>query len=527
MCGQCQKAKLNCEGIVEDGSFIFLSENEFAGGSRKRRRGPNVTAATPTATATTTTTTPTTTPPDPAALQDLSVILSPHRNKAIAASAPHVFPSILDIPIDVQALTYYAHAHVDVPDGVPEIMQGHVQYTLAEWALSPPDSILGLSVSAVSHATFGRARKSSAALAMASSMYSKALVKTNAALRDAVQITDDAVLLSALLLSFYENSVMERSSPTSWNIEAMASRSFAHHDGAMALLKLRRQRASPTSKSMELDKLTRRQLMRTLVLRKMPLPLWLRDGSRYGEKGFALELDRYMVIVAKLRHQASRMQLGRSGCTMVLDHQRREELQALQAEAQALDYALASWAAKLPADMHYSSFAVCADPNEDAYDRSYNGTIHIYPTVGHAGLWNRYRALRMAVNLIILQVLATLPPSSDLDSSILHETVRLNILGLAEHVCESVPFTLGTIRTYQVDGHDQFYVTKAAISPKEGIKASTAYYICWPLALISTICAVPEEPRQYLRDTLLAVSEIVDDGVLERLATAAANHILV
>lgn len=75
----------------------------------------------------------------------------------------------------------------------------------------------------------------------------------------------------------------------------MASRSFAHHDSAMAVLNFRRQLDQHTDYSMELDKLVRRQLTRSLLLPSMPVLSWLRDGSQYGEHGFAIELDRCMV----------------------------------------------------------------------------------------------------------------------------------------------------------------------------------------------------------------------------------------
>ncbi|KAF2795755.1 hypothetical protein K505DRAFT_406770 [Melanomma pulvis-pyrius CBS 109.77] len=534
VCGQCQKAKVTCQGVVEDGNFIFLNENEYAGGSRKRRRGPNVT------TTTTTTTTAPTMSTEALAIQGHFNTTMPLRTESTSGfsndilnfgTSPtepldfHISPA-LDIPLDVQALAYYTRIHVEVPHGVPEVMDGHLKYALADWFQSKPDSILSLAISAVSHATFGRAQRSQAALNVGCAMYSRALVKTNMALKDANEVTHDSVLLSAMLLSFYENSVLDRVSQTSSrDIEAIGSRSFAHHDGAMALLKLRRQRGWPTNTNMELDKLVRRQLMRSLLLRSIPLPLWLRDGSKYGETGFALEMDRYMVIVAKLRHQASRLSKGPAKCSAPISDEKMAELRSFLAETQALDSALARWATILPAELQYRSIAVQQEPHIEIGDRSFNGTIHIYPTVGHAGLWNRYRALRLAVNALILRALSAVPVPLELDLNALKDAVKSIIYRLAEDLCESVPFTLDLIGTYQVDGKEQFFVTQNPTSLKGAIKASTAYFICWPLALVITIPDIPDRPRQYLRDRLLDVSEIVDDGVLERLAITSVHGI--
>jgi hypothetical protein len=520
---------------VEDGNFIFLDENEFAGGGRKRRRGPNVTMTT-TAAETTTTTLPSASP----VAQDNMMAASPRRtvnssgffNDAVDFGTHPTKPPnfdispALDIPLDIQALAYYAHVHVDVPHDVPEAMDGHLRYALADWSRSAPDSILSLAISAVAHATFGRAQRMHAALAVGSKMYSKALTKTNMALRDTNEVTHDAVLLAAMLLSYYENSVTDKGSNLSGrDIEDIGARSFAHHDGAMALLKLRRQRGWSVHTNLELDKLVRRQLMRTLVLRRMPLPPWLRDGAQYGETGYALELDRYMVIVAKLRHQVYVFSMDTTKCTIPVSEEKVAQLRDFSAEAQALDSALARWASGLPADLQYSSIAVHKDPGIESEDGSFNGTIHVYPTVGHAGLWNRYRVLRIAVNALILQTLSAVPVPLELDLNTLKDAVRTIIYRLSEDLCESVPFTLDLVAVEQVNGQDRFSVTKASTPLSGAIKASTAYFICWPLALVITIPEIPKGPRQYLRDRLLDVSEIVDDGVLERLATTPFQSI--
>ncbi|KAF2714942.1 hypothetical protein K504DRAFT_421231 [Pleomassaria siparia CBS 279.74] len=522
VCGQCQKTKLTCKGVVEDGSFIFLDENEYAGGVRKRRRGPNVT------TAATTTSTKASTLPTNLITQENFNTKSPSAGsddfslfdiEPMDAQNFQLFPA-LDIPLEAQAIAYYVHIHVDIPYGVPEAMDSHLKYATIDWSQSEPDSVLRLAISAVSHATFGRARRSQAALTVGCTLYSKALVKTNMALRNPREVTDDTVLLSAMLLSFYENSVMDRRSDVvSRDIEVIGSRSFAHHDGAMALLKLRRQRGWPTNRSMELDKLVRRQLMRTLVLRSMPVPPWLRDGSQYDEFGQALELDRFTVIVAKVRHQTSVLCKGLAKCTVSISDEQIAQLHSFLAEAQTLDSALGRWASNLPAELQYTSVSVDTDPDLGTIDRSFNGTIHIYPTVGHAGLWNRYRALRIAVNSVILMAMSAIPIPLNLETISLKGAVKTTMCRLAEDLCESVPFALNMIGAYQIAGKDRFFVTKPPTDIKGDLKTCTAIFLCWPLALVITIPELPETPGHYLRKRLLDVSKIVDDGVLERIAT--------
>lgn len=425
----------------------------------------------------------------------------------------------LDIPLEDQALTYYSRYYVEVPHGLPEIVDGHLKYALADWCYSQPQSILSLAIFAVSHATFGRTRKSYAALVVGSMKYSKALVKTNLALKDASEATHDEVLLAVMLLSFYENSVMDKTSHvSSRDIQVIASRSFAHHDGAMAVLNLRRQLGERANCSMELDKLVRRQLIRSLLLRSMPLPSWLRDGSQYGEYGFALELDRCMVGAAKLRHQASSLSVDSASLSMSYRYDEMARLRRLLAEAQTLDDALVIWANNLPTENRYSTRTLQGDGRVETGNKILDGTVHIYPTVGHAGMWNRYRALRLTVNDIMLKTLFVLTESPDSDTESLEDAAKLRIQRLADDLCASVPYMLGLIETRHVAGHDVTVVIKVPASLKVSAKATTASLLCWPLTMATMVSGIPERHQRYLRNRLLDVSEIVDDGVLERIA---------
>ena len=429
-----------------------------------------------------------------------------------------------NVPLGDQALWYYSRYYVEVPYGFPEMVDGHLKYASADWCYSQPQSILSLAILAVSHATFGRARKSHAALAVGCKKYFDALVKTNIALKDMSDATHDEVILAVMLLSFYENAAKDKMSPVS-NLQIMASRSFAHHDGAMALLYLRRQLGQRTHRSIELDKLVRRQLMRSLLLRSMSLPIWLRNGSQYGEHGFALELDRCMVGAAELRHQASIICVD---CVSLPKSDGNDDivrLRRLLAEAQTLDNVLAIWASELPSENGYSIQAVQQDGHVETGNRILDDIIHTYPTVGHAGMWNRYHALRLTINDIMLKTLSILAASFQLDTKSLEEAAHSRILHLADDLCASVPYTLGLIEPHHAAVHDGNVVFKVSGSVNVAVKATTASLLCWPLTIATMLSGIPERHHHYLRNRLLDVSEIVNDGVLEGVA-AGFSHVI-
>lgn len=436
-------------------------------------------------------------------------------------------PRWLSIPVslntsqDDQALSYYLRCHVEVSDGWPAIVDrwdNHLRYAFTDQHYSQPQSVLSLAISAVSHATFGRARKSRAALAIGSTQYSRALVKINRVLSDPSQATHDDVLLAVMLLSFYENSAADKTSNvSSSDIETIASGSFAHHKGAMSMLRLRRRVGQRTSRSMELDKLVRRQLIRTWILLNRLPPPWFLDGSQF-EEGVALGLDYCMVETAKLRHQISNLAASLASLLPSAHVELMARSYRILARAQTLDASLDTWANHLPVDYSYSIHNIEDDERIEVGDAIFDSTVHVYPTVGHAGLWNRYRTLRLIVYEIILRCLSMCARSSDSSMESLVQATTLKIRRVAEDLCASIPYLFGLLEVQHQPEQGLAVFAKVPACLKMAVKASTAAFLCWPLNEALLIHRIPERHRRYFRDRLLDVSEIVDDGVMARVA---------
>ncbi|CAG8980152.1 hypothetical protein HYALB_00007390 [Hymenoscyphus albidus] len=159
-CNRRQKAKIFCRTPEEDSKYIFLSENEYAVGERKRPRGPNVN-----------------TPSNSTSTERQELSNTPYYAliQARKRQSPTISPTLHD-SLDDQVLTYYSNFWVEAPEYLPEIAESHLKYITPTVCYSQPESILSLAISAVSHATFSRARKRHDALAVASTKYSKALL---------------------------------------------------------------------------------------------------------------------------------------------------------------------------------------------------------------------------------------------------------------------------------------------------------------------------------------------------------------
>ncbi|OAX84227.1 hypothetical protein ACJ72_01413 [Emergomyces africanus] len=517
VCNRCRKADLTCDN-VEESNFIFLNENEFAVGRRKRPRGPNVSARVASSLKDR--------PRDasPSEKRDGQTAASGNMDQALQRMHHESRGSIsqsLGTSIAEQALNYYYRNYLEMEHLLPDVADSHLKYVTASRCFTEPQSILSLAIFAVSHATFGRARKCQTSLTVGGGQYSQALVKTNLALHNVSHATDDDVLLAIMLLSFYENSVMDRATSltSSQAIQNWASRSFAHHDGALAVLKLRRQAPQRTRSALVLDKLVRRQLTRSLLLRSISLPTWLEDGSEYGEHGSALELDNCLAEVAKLRDRAQRIFTNFPNISQSVGCDKRAIIHQLLKEAHTADSALLSWTDNLPLEEWYSTHPVKENAHDVANGGVFGSTVHIYPSVGHAGMWNRYRALRLGVNDIIIRALSTLAGMTDSNGANepLAKSVKLTMLQLSDDVCASVPYMFGRVQPGGATG-GEVTITASPASSKIAVKATTAALLCWPLATAAMVAGIPEKHEQYLTNCLREVSEIVDDGVLERLA---------
>ncbi|KAF2489369.1 hypothetical protein BU16DRAFT_586436 [Lophium mytilinum] len=542
VCNRCQKANLVCHS-AEERKLIFLDENEYAIGKRKRPRGPNTkTAAVSIIRDTSRPRTklnsqnvpakPSISLRDPKDVENVVSVPTPPPESQ-TSSIPLAFTT----PLTEQALTYYSRCYIESPPNLPEIADGHLSRVLVSSCFSRPHSVLSLAIAAVSHATFGRARENQVALAVGRSTYSKALTATNQALRDVEGVVLDEVLLAVMLLSFYENSVMERSqakkTETSSDlmrnrqggeIQDIAARSFAHHNGAMAMLSLRCQSSHRKAESLELDKLVRRQLLRSLLLRSMPVPPWLRDGEKFGECGIALGLDDCMVKSATLRYQTSTIAADYfAGLSLLGRHEEMTRLRRLLVEAQTLDDLLVLWSNSLPPEDWYTTFAIERDGIDEAGNMVFDGIVHVYPTVGHAGMWNRYRALRLTVNDIKLKILSLLAGFPEINTASLIGAVHLRIQHLANELCASVPYMLGLLEKGRETDGVAIITCKDMGSLKCAVKGATVSFLCWPLTMATMLSTIPAKHQRYLRERLLDVSEIVDDGVLERVAAGFSS----
>lgn len=257
------------------------------------------------------------------------------------------------------------------------------------------------------------------------------------------------------------------------------------------------------------------------------------NGAEFGEEGVVLELDVLMCRVADLRR---RTLLLFGDINDPHRHQHRmgsdylQDPKSMAAEARTLDAALEAWADHLPSDWKLSiqplpsSTSSSSSSSISSGNRSFlyeDEPIYTYASHGHATAWNRYRAVRLIVNSIRLQLLAELSRQPlrcpEIGSEV--DACRRNTDVLATELCRSVPFFF----TLQPAGSDtsadsHAVVAAAAAATEPHIIPKMGGLLAWPLTVAVSTEAVPAPQRQWLRRTLKTAAAAMGDAVLESVA---------
>jgi len=126
---------------------------------------------------------------------------SPSPSASLSAIQP-----ALSFPLEIHALNYWMKYFVTRPDELPEVGHEYFTHVLPLWEDAAPDSCIYLALAAVSHAAFGRARQTDKAIEDAVRLYTRTIAKTNDEIRSPPDDGLDQLIMSIMLLGFYEVS---------------------------------------------------------------------------------------------------------------------------------------------------------------------------------------------------------------------------------------------------------------------------------------------------------------------------------
>lgn len=253
--------------------------------------------------------------------------------------------------------------------------------------------------------------------------------------------------------------------------------------------------------------------LRIIILRGAALPAWLGDGRSWGEEGHELELDSLMVRALILRNKS----VSSLGDMDAADPKIIDEIKSLAMESYTLDYDLALWALGLPQDWDFCVSWIHSQQSSNVADDCVNMPSHSYPSVGHASIWNRYRALRLIANSIQRRALCAL--QSLFNDAFLNTDIQRcqdNIDRLAVDICSGTEFSI----TRQTTPRDSEASTLLDVP-----HPSVAALLAWPLTVAVSVDAVQPPEKTWLKGVLKAVARSLGHTQLESVSDQGEYNI--
>ncbi|KAE9379730.1 hypothetical protein N431DRAFT_541170 [Stipitochalara longipes BDJ] len=475
ICQRCAKSRRVCHTrITKKSSFSIHVENPYASGETKRPRGPRP-----------------------------------------RSSLTLIRPTL---DVSAQALTYYLNYYVhELPD-LPTI-SACMSECLTTWKASKREcGMVDLAISAVALAIFSRIQQHPLAAKEAVTSYGRLLrVAQQQIVQAEILSCDenrcDEFMLTVVLMAWYETTMHQPTNPKQKNL-TISFHSWSHHDGAMAILKVRNDRLGKNTPSSIIMQ-TRRGLLRSALLRNRSLPKWVRDGSRFGEHSLDLGFDHILVRVVNLRHAFKMVEQNK--------HLDAEEVEEMQNEARELDEACQHWAVKTPSEWRCESHTV---PTSWSRRDFYSTTIHTCTRSGYAAIWIQYFALRILINSTLLGLIPlSHHPSLQIHNSTYEQQrygYKIQVETIADSLVSTIPFALGRFSTDKTETPAS--PSTLSLNTDEIISPALALPIIWPLSVISSLDGVKCSQQLWINAKLVHLGRILGDGALESAGTDQWTH---
>lgn len=312
----------------------------------------------------------------------------------------------------------------------------------------------------------------------------------------------ESCLLAASLMSRYEGATLSPDKAHPTDIFTSDAR-WSHYDGVKAILKVWRDNFTQNAPNF-IIKQTRRELLRTSLVRNLPLPDWMQDGSLFGEQDLEPEYDRIMVRVVNLHY-----------AVMILQRQNSQlfsEAEHLDTEAQMLDKLLQAWSTNIPGACIYKQHVI-PDLNPRPQRYFYSQTVYSFPKPGFASAWCQYFAVCLVINSVRCKIieLRRLDPAIGLCHKQLQDECTARLESMADNLACSIPFCLERIKVDNSSANQP----SAILNLNEEVKPYLARLVSWPLLVASTVEGISTMQQRWFRQELSCLGRVTGDGLSE------------
>lgn len=238
--------------------------------------------------------------------------------------------------------------------------------------------MVDLALSSMALAVYSRTQHNPPAAAEATSKYNQLLrVAQQAIAQLTVKPVEerivDSCLLAVSLMGRYEN--VNHLGDITGRENFMTLSSWSHTDGSMAIMKVWFDKTNCRN-STSIIKHTRRGLIKTCLLRGLPLPAWIIDGEQFGECDDELFCDRILVRIVGIHRTIRNLLKGND-----LEAMSAEELRS---EIQELDNNLKEWSLRIPTKCSFQQHDCHLFPGPWPQKHFYSSIVYSYPQPSNA-----------------------------------------------------------------------------------------------------------------------------------------------
>ncbi|PLB34886.1 DUF3433 domain-containing protein [Aspergillus candidus] len=357
--------------------------------------------------------------------------LAPVNRNRTPTSTPwpiQMIPSSLDLPVEDTVATLFFNS-VLYHRRDPLIRVGFMELLPQSYSNARPGSHLQLGVLAVAFFSVSAWTGQRALLQSAELFSMKAISQTRMALQGGLRGNVDEILMTALLLSLYDqfSALKEKRRP-----------SKAHLRGAIALVK-------------SLDAQQRDSVSATTLANAVQMQVVKYSLGLTGHPDQLVQIPEIWPVSPVVPQSAS-SELASASTELVglrlvwqqlnanTEAPNPTQLTTLLDKATSLDTRIVSWTSGLPA--HWMPVQSTTIPASILAAGVFSNRCDCYSDLWIASTWNFYRDSRIVIHNIILHCLRMLPPDSETLQRI--EFSSSTIRTLATDICASVPFFLGS-----------------------------------------------------------------------------------
>jgi hypothetical protein len=380
----------------------------------------------------------------------------------------------LNFEVQQDSTTFSPYLSYDLSQAIEEVALTHFmssfipgsRFDYLPWMYDQPIYNVGIALPATIHAAsmalLAQELRHPEVLTMARNAYAIALLETNTALAEPTAATQDATLISILLLSLFEAIVWTcPRTPNSWN---------THTRGALALINLRGPHQFHTPRGRKLFFQVATTICVESLQQKTALPPGLTALIQQIATDYTDEAPHYHLTSLTAKVSQLRVDIAADAFTP------EEVVHATR----SLDEEYIVFGHNFPLAWKFETIVL-----EESIPDVYGKTLHSYPNHRIAQLWNSCRMTRILLNEAIRAYASWLPPSAKIP---IQATAVANIQHMSEQICASIP---------------QFTMTCPGLANAQCISTrAAAASLLWPLSAIKSASLASEEVRAYAVERL-------------------------